>query len=46
MSTHDHRPTKPQRTAPISPRREWPGPWRRYDIVKEGVIADRRGRAS
>ena len=24
---------------PTSPPQEWTGPWRRYDIVKEGVIA-------
>ena len=28
-----------QQAAPTSPSREWKGPWRRYDIVKEGVIA-------
>jgi hypothetical protein len=38
MSTHTAENTKPAKGADIASR-EWKGPWRRYDIIKEGVIA-------
>ena len=38
MSTHTAENTKPAKGADIAGR-EWKGPWRRYDIIKEGVIA-------
>jgi hypothetical protein len=38
MSTHTDDRTKPAKGTDIA-RREWKGPWRRYDIIKEGVIA-------
>ena len=38
MSTHTAENTKPVKGADIASR-EWKGPWRRYDIIKEGVIA-------
>jgi len=38
MSTRTADHTKPVKGADIASR-EWKGPWRRYDIIKEGVIA-------
>jgi len=38
MSTHTADRAKPAKGADIAGR-EWKGPWRRYDIIKEGVIA-------
>ena len=38
MSTHTADRAKPAKGADIASR-EWKGPWRRYDIIKEGVIA-------
>jgi hypothetical protein len=38
MSTRTAEATKPAKGADIASR-EWNGPWRRYDIIKEGVIA-------
>jgi hypothetical protein len=38
MSTHTDDRSKPAKGTDIASR-EWKGPWRRYDIIKEGVIA-------
>ena len=38
MSTHTADRTKPVKGTDVASR-EWKGPWRRYDIIKEGVIA-------
>ena len=39
MSTHIAEKTKPAAKGADIASREWKGPWRRYDIIKEGVIA-------
>ena len=39
MTTTTDRPVSPPERRRISPAEPWPGPWRRFDIVKEFVIA-------